>query len=169
MATEAVQKGFASDGNGIVIWVPAIADPAAPTLVEINAVTSKRLTYGLTPDGFQHTITENAITSGRYTLRQVIELAGTVQDNLELTYVYNRQTPTDAETALGTPGTAGFIVHILGYENGHTLAAADKINAVIPCETGISRDNPPTANTEPSKTVKMYVTGEVAREVAIAA
>lgn len=169
MAIEPVQKGFASDGNGIAIWCPAIADPSAPTVAEITDPVAIRLTYGLTPDGFQHTVTENSITSGRYTLRQVIELAGTVQDNLELTYVYNRETPTAVETALGTPGTSGFVVHILGYPNDHVLAAADVINAVIPCDTGIARDNPPAANTEPTKTVKMYVTGEVRREVAIAA
>lgn len=167
MATEDVQNGFAADGNGNVLWVTAIADVNAPTVAELAAGIP--ITYGLTPDGFSHTVTENRITTGRYTLKQIIELAGTVQDNVELTYVYNRANPTAVETALGTTGTAGFLVHSLGYESGHVFAAADVINAIIPCTTGIARDNPPAANTEPTKTVGMYVSGVVAREVAVAA
>ncbi|WP_336647524.1 phage tail tube protein [Microbacterium sp. MMO-10] len=169
MPLEATQNGVAADGNGRVLWVPAIADPGNPKLSELTAAGVKPLTYGLTADGFNHTITENAITTGRYTLAQIIELAGTVQDALELKYVYNRTSPTPTETALGTAGTAGFVVHQLGYPNATALAAAQKINAVIPCKTGIARDNPPTANSELSKSVKMYVTDTVRREVTIAA
>lgn len=169
MAEELVQPGFASDGHGIVIVVPAIADPEAPTLAELTATGAKRITYGLTPDGFAHDTTVATVTSGRYTLAQALEYDGIVTDTVELTYVYNRQTPTDVELAVGTPGTKGYLVHILGYPNDHTLAAGDKINAVIPFQSSIPRDVPPAQNTEAAKVVKLNVTGKVQREVEIAA
>lgn len=169
MAAEDVQQGQAADGFGIVLWVPTIADISAPTVTELAAGTVVPLTYGITPDGFQHNTTVNTVTTGRYTLRQALELDGTVVDTVEVTYVYNRETPTAVETAIGTQGTAGNIVHALGYENGHTFVAADVINAIIPVKTSISRDVPPTANTELAKIVKMNVTGAVEREVAVVA
>lgn len=166
MVDEVVQEGTASDGNGIVYFVETIADPAAPTLAEIVAGTL--ITYGLTPDGFQHNTTVATITTGRYTLAQALEKDGIVTDTLELTYVYNRETPTEVETALGVKGTEGFVVSILGYPNGHELAEGDVLNAVIPVRTSIPRDVPPAQNTELAKIVKLNVTGTVHREVAVA-
>lgn len=167
MAEEAVQEGFPSDGNGNVLWASAIADPSAPTVAEIAAATP--ITYGLMPDGFNHQTTINSVTTGRYTLRQALEQDGTVIDTVEIKWPYNRTTPTAVETAVGTPGTAGFIIHSLGYENGHTYAEDDVLNAVIPVKTSIPRDVPPTANTEAAKIQKLNVTGTVHREVSVAA
>lgn len=169
MATEAVQKGAAADGRGIVLWVPTIADTDNPTLAELTATGVKKLTYGLTGDGFDLAVTINNITSTRYTLAQALKLEGTKDYTLTLRYVYNRETPTDAEVTLGTKGTEGFIAHILGYENGHVLEATDKINAIIPIRTATSTDVPPTANTELAKQMIPEIIGEVKTEVAIAA
>lgn len=165
MTAEDVQSGFASDGNGIVLFASAIADPTAPTVAEIAAATP--ITYGLTPDGFNHQTTINTITTGRYTLAQALELDGTVQDTVEIKYVYDRETPTDVEGAVGTVGTTGFLIHSLGYESGHEFVADDVINAIIPIKTSIPRDVPPTANTEAAKILKCNVTGTVQREVAV--
>lgn len=164
---EQVQRGTAADGHGIVIWCETIANPSAPTAAELAAGTE--ITYGLTPDGFAHDTSVATITTGRYTLAQALELDGVVTDTVELRYVYNRENPTDVQTALGTPGTDGFLVHALGYPNGHTFVAADVLNAVIPGTTSISRDVPPAVNTELAKVVKVNVTGQVYREVAVVA
>lgn len=169
MASEPIQTGFAIDDNGMVLWVPAIANPFAPTDDELTAGTVVKLTGGLTPDGFSHAPTVNKVTSGRYALKQIITLDGTVQDEVTLRYVYNRTTPTAVEEAIGTPGTDGYIVHILGYPNDHTIAAGTICNAVIPVTTSISTDIPATANTEATKEQKPNVRGEVAREVAVVA
>lgn len=169
MAEESIQAGFAIDGNGIVLWVPTIADVFAPTVSELTAGTVVRLTGGLMPDGFNHTVTETKGESGRYTLKQKITLSGTVTDEVTLRYAYNRSTPTAVEEAIGTPGELGNIVHILGYPNDHVIAAGTKCNAVIPVETGLSVDIPATANTEAFKEQKPNVRGAVAREVAVVA
>lgn len=167
MPIEDVQRGFAADGNGIVLFLESIEDPTAPTETEIAAGT--RITYGLTPDGFNHTVEVATVTSGRYTLAQALTYDGVVTDNVEVTYVYNRENPTPVETLIGRQGVEGFIVHALGYPNDHELAAGDVVNAVIPVVTSIPRDNPPAQNTEATKTVRLNVTGAVGREVTIAA
>lgn len=167
MPIEPVQRGFAADGNGIVLWVPSIADPTKPTAAEIAAGT--RLTYGLTPDGFNHTVEVASVTSGRYTLAQALTYDGVVTDSVEVTYVYNRENPTEVETLIGRQGEEGYIVHSLGYPNDHELTTGDIVNAVIPVTTSIPRDNPPAQNTEATKTVRLNVTGVVGREVAIVA
>lgn len=167
MALESVPTGQAADGRGLVLFVPTIANPAAPTVAELTAGTVKSLTYSLVPDGFRHVTTENVITSGRYTLKQVLELAGTVTDTLEVQYVTNSTTPTPAETSL-TDGVTGYIVHRLGVPNETAPTAAQKID-VIPIRAGLQRRVAPTANTELQKVQKLFVTGTVQRDVAIAA
>ncbi|SDG21533.1 hypothetical protein [Microbacterium sp. 77mftsu3.1] len=161
---EAVQRGQAADGRGIVLWAPTIADPTKPTVAELNAASVKRLTYGLAPDGFNHSMTIATITAGRYTLDQALELDGTVTDTVEVRWVYNRTTPTQVETVLGTPGVDGNIVHILGYPNDHEIDEDTKINAIIPVTTSIPRDVPPTANSELMKIQKLNVRDKVRRE-----
>ncbi|MEV8023398.1 hypothetical protein [Microbacterium sp. NPDC080220] len=161
---EAVQRGQAADGHGIVLWCPAIADRRRPTIAELTGSGVKRLTYGLGPDGFNHSVTVATITAGRYTLDQALELDGTITDTLEVRWVYNRTTPTDVETVLGTPGVDGEIVHILGYPNDHEIDEDTKINAIIPVTTGLPRDVPPTANSELMKVQKLNVRDKVARE-----
>lgn len=163
MPLENVPAGQPSDGRGLVLFVPTIANPAAPTAAELTAGTVKPLTYSLVPDGFRHETTENVITSGRYTLKQILELPGTITDTLELQYV----TGSPAETAL-TEGVNGYIVHRLGVPNETAPTAAQKVD-VIPIRAGVQRKVAPTANTELQKVQKVFVTGPVQRDVAIAA
>ena len=167
MALESVQKGVAADGAGLVLFAPTIAAPTAPTVAELTAVTVKQLTYGLTPDGFRHETTENTITSGRYTLRQVLEMAGTITDTLEMQYVY-AGTPDDENRLTLAPGTEGFVVHRLGVPNETAIAAAQLVD-IIPVKAGLQRRVPPTANTELAIIQKFYVTGAVQRFVAVVA
>jgi hypothetical protein len=162
MALEAVPAGQASDGRGLVLFVPAIANTNAPTAAELNAGTVKQLTYSLVPDGFRHATTENVINDGRYTLKQVLELPGTVTDTLEVQYVAD----TPAQTAL-TEGVTGFIVHRLGVPNETAVAAGQKVD-VIPIRAGVQRKVAPTANTLLQRMQKLFVTGVVQRDVAVA-
>lgn len=163
MALETVPAGKAADGFGRVWLVTAIAGANGPTVAEINAGTTKELTYSLSSDGYRHETTENAIPVSRYTLRDQLELPGTIQDQLELQYA----TGTTADTSLPS-GTVGYIVQRLGVAN-ETAAAAAQVVDVIPIRAGIQRKVAPTANTELMKVQKMFVTGPVRRDVAIVA
>lgn len=168
MATEEVQESFGYDGMGVVLHCTTIANPAAPTAAELAAGTP--ITYGLYgPTGYALETTINERTSTRYTLEQELSSEGTKKYKLTLLYVYNRETPTEVETILGTKGVAGYIVHALGYESGHVFVAGDKINDVVPIRTATSVDVPATANTDAHKQTMPSITGRVEQEVAVVA
>ena len=162
MPLEDVPAGTAADGRGLVLFVPAIADPSAPTVAELTAETVVPLTYSLVPDGFRHATTENTISSGRYTLKQVLELPGTVTDTLEVQYVIN----SPAEETL-EEGATGFIYHRLGVPNETAPEAAQK-GDVLPIRAGVQRKVAPTANTELAKVQKLFITGAVHRDAVTA-
>lgn len=166
--TEPVQAGTASDGHGIVLWIPGYTG-GIPSVEDMNDAANKRLTYGLTGDGFDVAVTINQITATRYTLAQALKLEGTKDYTLTTKYVYDRVEPTDAELVLGAKGTKGAFVQALGYPNGHVFAAGDKLNAVIPARIASSTDIAPTANTELAKQMVPEIIGEVLTEVEIAA
>ena len=167
MALESVAAGTPADGNGLVLWVPAIANPAAPTVAELTAGTVKPLTYALAPDGFDHQTSVATITSGRYTLAQALESDGIITDTVVVKYVYKNDLSDTASSTL-VPGTEGFIVKRLGVENGAAVAAGQKVT-VIPVKCSIRTDVPPTQNTELMKSQKLNVTGKVERDVAVVA
>lgn len=167
MALEDVQPGVAADGHGLVLWVPTIADPAAPTVTELSGTGVEKLTYGLTPDGFAHETTVATITSGRYTLDQALELDGTITDTLEVRYVWTG-TEDDVVRTVLTPGTEGFIVKRMAVANAEAVAA-DQLVTVIPVKCSIQRDVPPAQNTELQKVQKLNVVGKVERDVAVVA
>lgn len=168
MAKETVSEGFGYEGMGTVLWVPTIADPTKPTVAELAAGTP--ITYDLFgPTGYNLVPTETRRPITRYTLDQELDAEGTVKYALTLLYVFNRETPTDAETTIGVRGTAGFIVHFLGYQNGWDIAADDVITDLVPVRTSRSTVVPATTNTEAHKTTSPSITGEVLHEVKVVA
>lgn len=166
MPLEVTPPGVVSDGNGLVLFVPTIADPSAPTVAELTATGVKRLTYSITGDGYNHTVTVNTVTANRLTLKQQIEYDGTEVDTLEITYAY---TNTDADVVrLALPaGQEGYIVERWAIPNEDALVS-DQIVDVIPIKASIPRKNAPTTNTELTRTQKLNVTGPVQRDVTIA-
>lgn len=165
---EKVSEGFGYEGNGTVIWVPTIADPTAPTVAEITAGTP--ITYDLFgPSGYSLAVTETRRPITRYTLDQELDAESTVKYALTMLFVFNPQSPTEAESTIGVRGTAGYIAHLLGYPNGKTLAADDVITDLVPVRTARSTVVPATANTEAHKTTSPSITGEVLHDVKIVA
>ena len=167
MALEDVQPGTAADGNGLVVFVPALAVPGVPKVTELTGSGVEALTYGLTPDGFAHDTSVATIVSGRYTLAQALELDGVITDTVEVKYVW-QGTEEDGVRNVLTPGTKGFLVKRLGVPN-ETPFAAGQLVTVIPVQCSIQRDVPPAANTELQKIQKLNVVGKVERDVPIVA
>lgn len=165
MALEDVPGGVASDGNGLVLFVPTIANTAAPTVAELAAGTP--ITYSLTGDGFNHSVTENRVTANRLTLKQTIQYPGTITDEVELTYVAAYDVDDVARLEL-TEGVTGYIVTRWGVANEDAVAAADVVS-VIPGKAGVQRPNPPVTNQELTISQLWLVTGTVRRNVAVAA
>jgi hypothetical protein len=167
MALETVPAGVVSDGNGLVLFVPTIADPTAPTTTELTAGTVKKLTYSITGDGYKHDITVNTVTINRLTLKQVLQYDGTVTDDLEITYVWGLPTTGDIARLALPVGTTGYIVERWNVANGTAPAVGDIVD-VIPIKAGLQRKNAPTANAENTITQKLNVTGTVNRFVVLA-
>lgn len=166
MALESVPAGVVADGNGLVLFVTTIASTSAPTAAELTAGTVKKLTYSITGDGYKHDVTEAVVTVNRLTLAQVLQYAGTITDDLEITYVWGTASTGDIARLALPVGTTGYIVERWNVANGTAVAAGDKVN-VIPITAGVQRINAPASNTENTMTQKLYVTGTVQRLVAV--
>lgn len=165
--SEKVQTSFGYDGMGTVLWLDTLDDPGAPTAAELAAGIP--ITYGLYgPSGYSLETTINERVSTRYTLDQELSSEGTKKFKLTLLYVYDRETPTEVEEILGVAHVEGFIVHALGYENGHTFVTGDVISEIIPVRTATSVNVPATANTDAHKQTVPSITGRVHQEVVVA-
>lgn len=156
-----------ADGNLKVSWVSAIADPTAPTALELNAGID--LTCYLTPDGFSPGGDEQVVNDSRLCSRQDYEKPGRSTDTLSLTYVFRGQ------EAIGTDNEAfhtlthlaeGYVVTRWGTDYEADFAAADVVD-VIPAQAGKQMKQPPEANSVLKIGQRIFVTGEVQRDVAV--
>ena len=161
MALEEVQPGQVSDGHGLVLAVPAgvIQDRSAPTVAELTGPGVVALTYGLTADGFNHTVTTADITTSRYTLDQELTREGKATHAVSVKYVYENQASDVVRTTL-VPGSKWDIVHRLAVANEDAIANGQILD-VIPIECGKSLKDVPTANTELTRSQKLNVIGKV--------
>lgn len=167
MSLEETPGSVATDGNLSLWFVPYGASTNPASKLVLDAVTTKRITYSLTPDGFAHTIDEATIEDGRLTLKQLLQQAGTVTDNLELSYVYGA-TNDVARVAL-TEGAAGWIVARYAVDNAAAVTATtDKVD-VLPIKCGVQRKSAPARNAVFTIMQKMFITGTVLRDKAVVA
>lgn len=167
MPLENVPTGIPSDGNALVLFVPAIANTSAPTVAELTAGTVKAFTYSITGDGYNHTVTINKVVANRLTLKQELQYDGTEVDELSITYVYTNTAGDVVRVAL-PQGTTGFIVERWSIGNDVAIAAGQIVD-VIPIKASVSVKNAPVANQELTRTQRLNVTGVVKRDVAVAA
>lgn len=168
MALETVPDGLLSGGNALVLFVPAIADPSAPTVTELTAAGVVPLTYAAAADGYKHAVTTDDITRDRFTLKQALTEEGTATHTITYTAVYtNDPANDDARTALA-PGTTGFIVERMALANETGIAAAQVVD-VVPIKAGIQAKDAPVKNQELTYTQKLLVTGIVQSDVSIVA
>lgn len=158
-----------TNGTTLVLWVPAIANPAVPTKTEMTAGTVLDLSCYLTGDGLATETTENAIEDPRLCSKQIFEARGDFSDTLELTYVFNPLESADdeARTTL-RPGTRGYIVLRWAVDSEIPVDTGDVVD-VYPVEMGQQRKQTPTRNGVHRITQKPFVTGPVRRDVAVVA
>lgn len=164
MALEETPGSVATDGNLTVWFVPHAegANPASKAI--LDAPTSKRITYSLTPDGWNHTIDEATVEDGRLTLKQVLQEAGVVTDNLELSYVYGAS--DDVAAVALVEGTRGWLVARYAVANETDVTVADLVD-IIPIRCGVQRKTAPARNATFTKMQKMFIKGTVLRDQAV--
>ena len=102
-----------ADGNTAVWYVPAIADPSAPAITELNAESVVDLSCYLTGDGLNLTSEQDTITDERLCSTQTFEVPGRKTNTAEITYIDNTNSPheTDSNEAAETltEGATGYI------------------------------------------------------------
>lgn len=160
-----------ADGNLLVLWVPAIAIPAAPTVSELSAGTVIDLSGYLTGDGYSPSTDEQTVTDDRLNSRQTYEQPGRFTDSLEIAYVYRQQdaAATDNKAFVTLKrGVTGFIVERWGKAFETAVAASDVVD-VKPAKCGIQRKVPGEANSILRLNQKIFITGAVQRDVAVVA
>lgn len=159
-----------ADGNVKVVLVPTIADPAVPTVLELNGATVVDISCYLTSDGFTPSLSEQTITDERLCSTATFEQPGRSQRSLDVIYVDNANTAAaDDNEAKETliPGTAMYLVVRRGLPFAGAFVAAEKVS-VWPVKAGQYSDLPPEANSVLKTAQKLFVTGEVRVDVAVA-
>lgn len=163
MANEATPLSVASDGNFIVWFVPT-GNPLS--VANLIAVTTKPITYSLTPGGFNRATTQEMVDDQRLTLVQYLQQIGRVKETLDIDYVYGDA--GDVASAALTQGTSGWIVARYALPNGTAPAIAQKVD-VIPIKCGIQQKSPPVANGLFTKKQMLAVTGPVQTDALLVA
>lgn len=155
-----------ADGNVRVQWVPTIADTEAPTAVELGAGVD--LSCYLTGDGWSPGLDEQVISDDRLCDTETFEQPGRSSRTTSVTYIDNTNTadPNVAVTTL-VPGTTGYIVVRSGKAFDAAFAAADEVD-VWPVKCGKYSKLPPEANSVLRRSQKLFVTGRVQEDVAVA-
>jgi hypothetical protein len=159
-----------ADGNVKVVLVTTIADTAAPTVAELNAVTSVDISCYLTSDGFTPSLNEQVIADERLCSTATYEQPGRSQRSLDVVYIDNTNTAedNDAKDTL-VPGVAQYLVVRRGIAFDTTFVATTQKVSVWPIKPGQYSDLPPEANSVLKTAQKLFVTGEVTVDVAVAA
>lgn len=113
-------------GNLTLWWVPAIANPDAPTAAEIGAAGAFRFTYSLTPEGWTPSAPQDKNDDPRLTSAQRKQAFGIVNPEIgDLAYVDSSDADSFAVKAAAL--TSGFIVERRGVPNATLIAAAQKV------------------------------------------
>lgn len=161
-----------ADGNFLVLIVPEIADPSAPTLAELTAASVADISCYLSAGGWRPSLSEQVIADDRLCSTQTYEKKGRSQHGLDVEYIDNTNSPNAAEfnKAKDTliPGSSHYLVTRKGMPFDTALAAAQKVS-VRPIEAGEYNDLPPEANSVFKTGQKLFVRGKTETDVAIAA
>lgn len=173
MAVPSRPGGITAAGKGAVYWVPAIADPEAPTVAEVTAGTAIQCViyeFNLNAD-------QSTVESSRYCDSEVSETLGRTKWTIDpLIYDYDPQHPDlttgeYAHYAKLTPGLTGYLVDRRGIDHA-TDPAAGQYVTVIPVKLGARNPLPIVVSNE-GETLRVQQTiavrGDVSQDVTIAA
>jgi hypothetical protein len=162
-----------ADGNTKVVFVPTLADPAAPSLAELTGASAVELSCYLTGSGLSPSIKEDTVTDERLCSTQTFEQPGRKTDSLEIEYIDNTNSPNEATsnkaTDTLTEGTTGYLVVRRGVDYETAFAATSQKVTVYPVTAMTQNELPPEANSVQKISQKLAVTGAVRRRVTIAA
>lgn len=92
MATPNLPPSIPVDGNLLVLWVPAIADPAAPTVTELTGTSVKDLTCYLNDSKAGVSKEQGTIADRRMCMTTALQVPGQGSATADdVTYIYDPQ------------------------------------------------------------------------------
>jgi hypothetical protein len=160
------------DGNFTVWFVPTLANPAAPTVEELNAATTVNLSCYLTGSGFADSADQAAITDDRLCDTFVREQPGRVTPSLEVTFIDNTNSEFEedfnAAVECLVPGSKYNLVTRRGKAFDAPAAATDRVN-VREVIGGMHNEVAPEANSVARSVAKQFIQGYINRAQVVAA
>ena len=164
-----VPPGFVADASLRVWFVTTLANPAAPTVAEINAGTTVDATCYFTA-GFAPDASVATITDDRLCLAVVLEDKGVttwmIADYEAIYDVQNAASISNKLYAATVENASGFYVARYGLNVDTAVAAAQKVD-VFPVKMGPRPKLPPERNTKGRFKQKAFVNGVPQIDVAI--
>lgn len=163
MTAGIVPASSQSDGRWKVVYVPSASDPTSAADIASDGVD---ITYSLTSDGFNYSLTQATVEDKRLTLDQDLSRPGRKQETLEIKYVAS--TNADSADVLLTEGLSGFLDVRRSKANTSDIAAADVVD-VITFTAGAKRPDAPVENGVDTVSQTLFITAVTQRSVAVSA
>ena len=164
MPLESVPTSVQSDGKYRIWYVPAASNALSAAI--LNGATAKSLTYGFTPDGWNHSKTQATVEDKRLTLVQDLSRPGKTTETLEVKYI--RSATADSADAILTEGTEGKLTIRRGISNDVNATVAQKVD-VITFIAGAKRSDPPTENGVDTISQTLFITAPTVVDAVIVA
>ena len=165
MAVEQTPASVQSDGKWRITYVPSGSN--ALSVAILNGATAKPVTYGLTADGWNHTVSQATAEDNRLTLTSDLSRPGRITETLEITYV--RSTTADSADVIFTEGLAGQLLVRRAVDNTTTHIATTQKGDLITFVAGVKRPNPPVENGVDTITQTLYITSPTLRDQTLVA
>lgn len=151
------------DGKVSTLLVPAIADPAHPTVTELTAASVVDISCYLTKDGYSFEPSQETISDERECSTQTFSQPGTKSVNgATLTVIDNTNSPyeTDSNKAVETAqeGAEMFIARRRGVDFDEPYTVGQKIT-VIPVKFGEKSYVATESNSVTRSTLPFFATG----------
>lgn len=159
MPVAAEPQSVISDGNILVLWVPAagLADPDWPTLNELTDPDVFDPTDYLTDTGWAPALSEDAAVDNRLSSRQNYSKAGRQGWSMPIIYVTNPAEPDEDEAAqIFVEKADGWFVDRRGVDRYDPLAAGDVVT-IFRAQLGAQADAPLAANVPQTITQMAYL------------
>lgn len=148
-------------GNRRIVFLPSsVSNPLS--LAAIIGLTAKDLTYSFTPTGWRPNTSENSISDGRLSQKQILNQPGNFSETLEAQYVFGDPTRDVANTVL-LEGVLGWIVDRDSLPNETDWALTQLVD-VYAIKCGKQRKDPPAENALQTKTQGLYLTAPTIRD-----
>lgn len=159
-----------ADGNIRTVILVALADPANPTLAELNAATAVDISCYLTPGGFALTGDQATIADERECSTEVFGQPGRKTRGLTITGIDNtnstNETTYNKLADVMTEGTQLYAARRRGIAFDAAWAATDRVTTV-PFKPGEKQEVAAEANSVQRSTWPCFITGGVQTDVEV--